>query len=104
MDNVQVPVCGECVVVTHCAPEHHYERLSDAYERQKSDLQALIAETKAKVQFCEEAQNTLQNALSELQAQHDNARGLINESFQVTYYACLSQPVVSADEKSIFWH
>lgn len=70
-------------MVEHCAPEHQYERLSDAYERQKTELHNLMTESKAKVAYCEDASNTLQNALAELQAQNDNARGLINETFQV---------------------
>lgn len=80
---VQVPICNECVVVEHCTPEHQYERLSDAYERQKSELHNLMLESKAKVSYCEDANNSLHNGLAELQAQHDNAKGLINETFQV---------------------
>lgn len=80
---IQVPICNECVVIEHVAPEHQYERLADAYERQRNELQNLVAESKAKVAFCEDATSTLQNTLGDLQTQHDNAQSLINETFQV---------------------
>lgn len=41
-----------------------------------------MAESKSKVQFCEEASGNLENLLSELQLQHDNARSHIIEAFQ----------------------
>uniref|UniRef100_A0A1B6H495 Uncharacterized protein n=1 Tax=Cuerna arida TaxID=1464854 RepID=A0A1B6H495_9HEMI len=85
-----VTICNECVVVDHCAPDHHYERLSDAYERHKEHLQNLMGESKTKMAYCEDATNSLSNALAELQAQHDNAKGLINETFQ-SYKALLEK-------------
>uniref|UniRef100_A0A1B6L209 RING finger protein 207 n=1 Tax=Graphocephala atropunctata TaxID=36148 RepID=A0A1B6L209_9HEMI len=85
-----VTICNECVVVDHCAPEHHYERLSDAYERHKEHLHSLMGESKTKMAYCEDATNSLNNALAELQAQHDNAKGLINETFQ-SYKAMLEK-------------
>lgn len=85
-----VPICNECVVIEHVAPEHQYERLVDAYERQRNELQNLVSESKAKVAFCEDATSTLQNTLGDLQAQHDNAQSLINETFQ-SYKALLEK-------------
>ncbi|XP_054264283.1 B-box type zinc finger protein ncl-1 isoform X2 [Macrosteles quadrilineatus] len=85
-----IPLCNECVVVEHCAPEHQYERLGEAYERQKKELVSLIAESKGKMVYCEEATTSLQNALAELQAQHDNAKGLIDETLQ-TYKVVLEK-------------
>ena len=55
---------------------------------QKADLTAVIGECKGKVRFCEEATSTLENALSEVQMQRDNARGQIEETFQ-TYRTML---------------
>lgn len=40
-------------------------------------------ETKQKLDECAKTNADLENALSELQTQHDNAKDLINETFQV---------------------
>jgi len=85
-----IPICNECIVVEHSAPEHHYVRLNEAYERQKKELRALMGESQSKVAYCEEVTTSLQNALAELQAQHDNAKGLIAETFQ-SYKAVLEK-------------
>ena len=87
-------MCNECVVVEHKQPVHTYERISELEEMQKAELTALIAECKGKVQFCDEATSTLENALSEVQMQRDNARGQIEETFQ-TYRTMLEARKVS---------
>ena len=87
-------MCNECVVVEHKQPVHTYERISELEEMQKAELTALIGECKGKVQFCEEATSTLENALSEVQMQRDNARGQIEETFQ-TYRTMLETRKVS---------
>lgn len=86
----QVPVCSNCLLSEHKAPEHHYEHLSEAEEHQREELKNLMSESKSKVEFCENASNHLENALSELQQQHDNARDLIQETFQ-SYKAVLEK-------------
>lgn len=49
--------------------------------RQK--LESLLAETKLKFDEYMQTNADLENALSDLQVQHDNAKDLINETFQV---------------------
>ena len=66
----------------HSRPDHHYELLEDVESRQADDLQNLVTESQSKVEFCEEASGNLGNGLGELQMQRDNARGLIQETFQ----------------------
>ncbi|KAJ8297904.1 hypothetical protein KUTeg_024435 [Tegillarca granosa] len=86
----QVPICNECMMGDHKQPEHHYERISDVEEKIVEDLKGLVTECKSKVSLCEESSNSLQNALTELQMQRDNAKGLINETFQ-SYKAILEK-------------
>ncbi|XP_075234706.1 E3 ubiquitin-protein ligase meiotic P26 [Lycorma delicatula] len=86
----QILICNECIMGDHIAPEHHYERLSEAAEKQKVELRNLVAESKAKVSLCEDATNALQLALTDLQVQRDTASDLINETFQ-SYKALLEK-------------
>lgn len=72
----------------HKAPEHQYERLTDAEPRQKEELVNLMADSKAKIVECDQVSAQLENALSELQVQHDQAKDLITETFQ-SYKAIL---------------
>lgn len=69
----------------HIAPEHHYERLNEAAEKQKVELQNLVTESRAKVALCEETTAQLQIALSDLQVQRDTSSDLIKETFQVSF-------------------
>ncbi len=91
---LQELVCNECVVVEHKQPLHAYERIADLEEGQKGVVKALVTECKAKVTFCEEATTALENALSEVQMQRDNARGQIEETFQ-TYRTMLEAKKVT---------
>ncbi|XP_047121481.1 LOW QUALITY PROTEIN: B-box type zinc finger protein ncl-1-like [Schistocerca piceifrons] len=86
----QMPICNNCMVSDHKAPEHHYECLADAEEQQKDELKSLMAESKSKIEFCESASNHLESALGELQIQHDNAKDLIHETFH-SYKAVLEK-------------
>ncbi|XP_015596959.1 brain tumor protein isoform X2 [Cephus cinctus] len=86
----QEPICNECLLVEHKAPDHQYERLSDAEPRQKEELAGLMAESKARIADCDQASSQLENALSELQVQHDQAKDLIVETFQ-SYKAVLEK-------------
>ncbi len=86
--STQILVCNECVVVEHKQPVHTYERIADLEEGQKTELKTLIAESKSKIQLCEEASTELGSALGELEMQRDNARGQIEETFH-TYRTML---------------
>ncbi|KAG8191831.1 hypothetical protein JTE90_022820 [Oedothorax gibbosus] len=77
-----VPICNECMVADHKQPEHCYEKAVDALQKQKDELTNLISESKSKVQFCDEATSILENHLSDLQMQRDNAKSHIDETFQ----------------------
>lgn len=74
----------------HKAPEHQYERLTDAEPRQKEELVNLMTESKTKITECDQVTVQLENALSELQVQHDQAKDLITETFQ-SYKAILEK-------------
>ncbi|XP_072757506.1 B-box type zinc finger protein ncl-1 [Anoplolepis gracilipes] len=86
----QEPICNECLLVEHKAPEHQYERLTDAEPRQKEELVNLMTDSKAKIVECDQVSVQLENALSELQVQHDQAKDLIMETFQ-SYKAILEK-------------
>ncbi|KAJ8682059.1 hypothetical protein QAD02_017851 [Eretmocerus hayati] len=86
----QVPICNECLLVEHKAPEHHYERLTDAEPRQREELLNLVNESKACIGDCDQMSSQIDSALSELQAQRDQAKDLILETFQ-SYKAILEK-------------
>ncbi|XP_046834478.1 B-box type zinc finger protein ncl-1-like isoform X1 [Vespa crabro] len=86
----QEPICNECLLVEHKAPDHHYERLADAEPREKEELLSLMSESKAKIKDCDQVTTQLENALSELQMQRDQAKDLIIETFQ-SYKAILEK-------------
>ena len=88
--SIQEPICNECLLIEHKAPEHQYERLMDAEPRQKEELIKLMNESKARIADCDQMSAQLENALSELQAQHDQAKDLIVETFQ-SYKAVLEK-------------
>ena len=90
----QIPVCTECVVTEHKLPEHESHRLSEMEETGRSTIKALMSEAGSKRKQCEEASDNLENALSELQTQRDNARDLILETYQ-SYKAILENVKVS---------
>ncbi|XP_032671270.1 B-box type zinc finger protein ncl-1-like isoform X2 [Odontomachus brunneus] len=94
----QEPICNECLLVEHKAPEHQYDRLTDAEPRQKEELFNLMAESKAKISECDQISTQLDNALSELQVQHDQAKDLIVETFQ-SYKAVLEKCKANALEE-----
>ena len=68
----------------HPGPEHHFERLVEAEKVQREELTALLTRSKAQVSQCDEASSELSSTLSDLEMQHDNARALIQETFQVS--------------------
>ncbi|KAK3099629.1 hypothetical protein FSP39_007220 [Pinctada imbricata] len=82
----QIPICNECTLGDH--KQHIYERISEVEEKHKEELKALLKESKKKSEYCNDTHQTLENSLSELQMQRDNAKGLIQETFQ-SYKAIL---------------
>lgn len=78
----QVPICNDCVIGDHKGSEHHYELISDAEKRMRNDIKDLMTNAKNKIVYCDEASLNLENALSELQTQHDNARDTINDLYK----------------------
>ena len=83
------------MVTEHRQPEHDCRRLADVEEDSITAIKGLVREAKEKIVFCEETTSNLENLLSELQMQRDNAKGLIDETFQ-SYKAIL--------EKRKVWH
>ena len=88
-------MCTECMVTEHRHPEHESRRLGDVEESSISTIKDLVTEAKSKMEFCEEASSSLENSLSELQMQRDNAKGLIMETYQ-SYKAILENRKVSS--------
>ncbi|CAH1777460.1 unnamed protein product [Owenia fusiformis] len=89
-NSCQVPICNECMATTHRQPEHFYERFGEIETKQKDELKSLIAESISKKDYCEDVSGALQNSLMELQIQRDQAKGLIDETFQ-SYKAVLEK-------------
>ncbi|XP_066588781.1 B-box type zinc finger protein ncl-1 [Prorops nasuta] len=94
----QEPICSECLLVEHKAPDHQYERIATAEPPQKEELTNLMTESKARITECDQTSSQLENALSELQVQHDAAKDLITETFQ-SYKAILEKCRDSALEE-----
>lgn len=78
----RAPICNDCVVSDHVAPEHRYERLNTAAPNIQEELDTLMVEVKRKSSVFEVASSDLDNALTELQAQRDAAHDLIKETYQ----------------------
>jgi len=87
---VQIPVCSECMLCVHKAPEHACDRIIDIEEKQLEELKALVLNAQVKVKACEEVSANLENMLSTLQEQKDNAHARILEAFK-TYAALLEK-------------
>lgn len=89
----QVPICSECMVTNHKPPSHEPERVQDMEEEEREFYKNLISESKSKISSCEDITSGLMNSLSELACQRDNAKDLINETFQ-SYKAMLEKKKV----------
>lgn len=74
--------CSECIG-EHKIADHPHERIVEAEMKQREELKNLIQESRTRLLFCDDVSNTLGNALNELQFQYDNAKDLIQETFQV---------------------
>ncbi|CAB3368892.1 Hypothetical predicted protein [Cloeon dipterum] len=86
----QVPICNECILVNHTQPIHKFIRLADAEGEQRKELEDLVLKTKMKLAGFDETNAQLSNALSELENQRENAKSLIEETFQ-SYKALLEK-------------
>ena len=78
------------MVSTHKPPQHSADRITEGEKESNHfvEIKALIQESKAKMNMCDEAASSLDGSLRDLQMQRDNARGLIQETFQ-SYKAIL---------------
>lgn len=86
----QIPICSECCLRDHHQPDHQCEKLSEIEARQVEELRSLVTEGRSKLEKCRLASEALESALSDLQEQTDNAKGLIIETFQ-SYKALLEK-------------
>lgn len=77
-----MPVCNDCLIADHKGAEHHYELIVDAEKRMRVDLEEMIGKAKTKVDYCNGAAGDLENALTELQSQHDTAQETIEDNFE----------------------
>lgn len=90
----QVPICAECMVTDHKPPKHEPERVQELEDTEREFFKNLISDSKSKISTCEEASTSLMSSLTELASQRDNAKDLINETFQ-SYKAILEKKRVS---------
>ncbi|XP_050417219.1 brain tumor protein [Patella vulgata] len=86
----EIPICSECMVNDHRMPDHNYEKLADVEDDQKKDLENLVTECQSKLEPCRSAASRAEGALSELQSQQEDAKSLIEETFQ-SYKAILEK-------------
>ncbi|XP_056010419.1 brain tumor protein-like isoform X3 [Ostrea edulis] len=86
----QEAVCGDCMKNFHKPPEHICENVTETERKLKEELSVLLTESKKKFVVCDEAHQTLESSLNDLQMQRDNAKGLIQETFQ-SYKAILEK-------------
>jgi len=93
---VQIPVCSECMLCVHKAPEHACDRIIDIEAAQIDELKALVADSQAKVKACEDVSANLEDMLSTLQEQKDTVHARMLETFK-TYAALLEKRKVLYD-------
>lgn len=55
-------------------------------------MMSLVSEAQSKAERCDNSSNVLQQSLTELESQRDDARSLINETFQVRRYSAIVPP------------
>lgn len=77
----------------HKPQDHQCENISETEKKLKDELSIMLAESKKKVAVCDEAHQKLESSLNDLQMQRDNAKGLIQETFQ-SYKAMLEKKKV----------
>lgn len=79
----ETPVCNECLIVDHKATEHRYEIISEAEKLMRMEVEKVLAETRSKVEYCNDESNKLEMSLHELQLQKDAAQSTIRESYEI---------------------
>ena len=81
-----------------------YQRINDVEQTQRAELKSQVQESRSKIPECNNASDSLERMLSDLQMQRDNAKGMVEESFQ-SYKAMLDKKRVSlnilSDKNSI---
>lgn len=98
---LQEAVCGDCMKNFHKPPEHICENVTETERKLKEELSVLLTESKKKFVVCDEAHQTLESSLNDLQMQRDNAKGLIQETFQ-SYKAILEKKKVGLARVFVF--
>ncbi|CAI9734641.1 brain tumor protein-like [Octopus vulgaris] len=78
----QEVVCNDCIAEDHQQPEHFTEKISNVDTKFSDEINNLITESKNKIKLFEETSNNLENALTDMQMQRDNVKGLVQETFQ----------------------
>lgn len=91
---LQETICNDCMVVKHKQSEHDVSRIADVDAANLEELRAMVRETKRRADTCRNASTKLESIQQELQMQRDNAKGLIQETFQ-TLKAVLDRSQVS---------
>lgn len=87
-------VCNDCIAEDHQQPEHFTEKISNVDTKFSDEINNLITECKNKIKLFEETSNNLENALTDMQMQRDNVKGLVQETFQ-SYKTALENRRVS---------
>lgn len=86
----EMSICNGCIVGDHKSTDHQTEKIEDLEEGERESLHTVVSSVKDKIRECEETSSTLTNSFGELQSQRDNAKDLINETFQ-SYKAYLEK-------------
>ncbi|ESP03686.1 hypothetical protein LOTGIDRAFT_91879, partial [Lottia gigantea] len=94
----ETAICSECMVSDHKQPDHNYEKILDVEELLKNELESLRKECLSKIEPCTLAASKAESALSELQSQQEDAKSLIEETFQ-SYKAILEKKKTSLLEE-----
>lgn len=79
----ETPVCNECLIADHKGTEHRYEIISEAEKHMRTDVEKLLQDTRSKVEHCYAETAKLESSLQELQQQHDTARDVIKEAYDM---------------------
>ena len=83
-------MCQKCVATEHAQAEHRCVAVSEVERTNSEEIQVLVTQARTKLEKNQEYTQALETDLSELQEQYDNAKGLINETFQ-SYKSLLEQ-------------
>lgn len=71
-------------------PDHQLEMIGNLDHKYVEELEEIVQDARGRMEACDCVSGNLENLLSELQLQHDNASDLINESFH-SYKAALER-------------